>query len=323
MISAALTRNYGFDPQQCYDFTPYLHDLSGVHLHYGLGLHPYESAPGVLSVKLVVEHPNSIHITQPDCDLNLPEENTKYDIILNICPYSCAYLNERFGTTKYRDTFFPLAPAPYNETRLRDIPCYYSGSRISGTSIVNSITEVVHEVTGSAVVNRLNQSISVQSPSSYYRKMEIYNRTKICICHNVLIAPTIPGINAARSDPLYRKHFSWVAERKEYVPQIKSRMFEGAMMGCVLLVFKDEYNSTDRYFTENEDFLYFTDKNDLRRKVAMILENYDDYKYLAENAQSKYLSRYTFGHFIEKLKHIRDQTAGSSSTVTGFPASSH
>lgn len=323
MISAALTRNYGFDPQQCYNFTPYLHDLSGLHLHYGLGLHSPENSVGVLRVKLVVEHPNSIHITQPECDLNLPEENTNYDVILNICPHSCAYLNERFETTKYREIFFPLASAPYNAAQIRDIPCYYSGNRMPGTSIVNSITEVVREVAGSNITDHLNHSISTPSPSSYYKKMEIYNRTKICICHNILIVSTIPGIHAARSDPLYRTHFLWVAEHKEYAPQIKSRMFEGAMMGCILLVYKDEYNTTDRYFTENEDFLYFTDKDDLRRKVVMILENYDDYKYLAENARAKYLSRYTFGHFIEQLKLIRDQTAGSSSTVTGFPASSH
>lgn len=322
MISASLAHNYGFDPQHCYNFTPYLHELSGVHLHYGLGVHPPQRIPGTMRIKFVVEHPNSIHITRDACDLNLEEENMKYDIVLNICPHSCAYLNERFGTTKYHTIFFPLAPAPYNETQLRDIPCYYSGNLTPGRSIVNSITEVVNEITGSDIVRRLNQSISAKRPSSYFKKMEIYNRTKICICHNILIAPAIPGIAAARSDPLYTKHFPWVVESKEYAPQVKSRMFEGAMMGCILLMFKDEYNTADRYFTENEDFLYFTDKEDLRRKVLMILENYNAYRYLAVNARTKYLNRYTFGHFIDTIKQLRDQVTASSSTDTGHPASS-
>lgn len=93
----------------------------------------------------------------------------------------------------------------------------------------------------------------------------------------------------------------WVKDRRTMAPQIKSRMFEGAMMGCILLIYKDEYGITDKFFKEGEEFLYFTDKEDLRRKVGMILSDYDKYKYLGVNAQKRYLQNYTFKHFIDKI----------------------
>jgi hypothetical protein len=306
MISATFTHNYGFDPQRCYDFSPYLADLSGIHLVYGLGAHPNSSRiSSHISVKLVVEHPNMIHKTFDHMGMNLEKENILYDYILNMCPYSCSYLNERFSTPKYKEIFFPLTPVPLNDTITRDIPCYYSGHIFSTIPIVKDIYDTVNTITGAALNTSLTTSISNNTSSSYFKKMEIYNRTKICICHNVLPARHIPNIESVARDPLVIKHFPWVAPVKEYCPQIKSRMFEGAMMGCILLVYKDEYGITERYFKEGEEFLYFTDKDDLMNKVVSILKDYDSYKFLAENARKRYLENYSFSHFIERLKALR------------------
>ncbi len=73
-------------------------------------------------------------------------------------------------------------------------------------------------------------------------------------------------------------------------------------MGCILLVFKDEYKLTEHYFTENEDFLYFETENQLNSTIDKILADYDSYKYLAENAKRKYDSNYTMQHFVDNIK---------------------
>jgi hypothetical protein len=303
MITAETTNNYIYDPQCLYDFSPYIVDLSGKDIHYGLGTHLKVNS-SLVTIKFVVEHPNLIHTVNDSFDMNLENENKKYDYILNICPYSCNYLNERFNTKKYIPTFFPLPFAPYDDKLERTIPVFYTGHAAAIPRGLEYIIELIKTQLGSSTYNSLCFSISIKNRNSFYKKLALYNKTKICVCHNVLDALKIPNIERFRLDELFKTHYPWIKERKTYAPQIKSRMFEGAMMGCILLVFKDEYNTTDSFFKENEEFIYFTDKADLANKIKMILSDYDKYKYLAINARKRYLENYTFGHFVEQIKSL-------------------
>jgi hypothetical protein len=298
MIIPNFAINYGFDPQRAYDFTPYTDVLHNICIHYGFGRHRYEDNK-LFNVKFMVEYPNSLYLTDDSVGLNIEKDNEYFDLIINICPYTCNLLNDKFNTDKYVSSFFPLKELEYIESD-RPYPVFYSGNNIYQLHIFRNIENVLIHYLGHHQHNHLKSIISVQDVSSYFRKLEIYSKTKICIAHNVLDR-ALPNIDTFINNDFYKKHLPWHNNTSVYVPQIKSRMFEGAMMGCILLIYKDEYNTTDDYFTENEDFLYFTDENDLRGKIDMILADYTKYKYLAENAKKKFYAKYTFKHFIDMI----------------------
>lgn len=294
MIVADFKYNYPYDPQRLYDFTPYLNLLKNISFYYGFG--PTKKINDeTFKVKLIVEYPNLLYLTN-DC-LNIDDDDKYFDLIFCICPFTCNLLNHKFNTTKYIPCFFPLQELKYEENE-RPIPVYYSGHSINYFSLISKIENTVKHFIGEQQFNNLKKEISIHNTISYFKKLEIYSKTKICIVHNLLFK-NLPNMNAFINNEMYNYFLPWHTNSQNYVPQIKSRMFEGAMMGCILLVYKDEYNLIENFFTENEDFIYFTDEIDLKIKIEKILSNYDDYKFLAENAKKKFYEKYTFKHFID------------------------
>ena len=84
------------------------------------------------------------------------------------------------------------------------------------------------------------------------------------------------------------------------MPQIKTRIFEAALSKSIILHKLDEWNAIEDWYTENEDFIYFSDEADLIDKINEINKNYDGYKYIAENAYNKTINNYTTEHFVER-----------------------
>jgi hypothetical protein len=147
----------------------------------------------------------------------------------------------------------------------------------------------------------------IASPSAegYIAKLNLLSETKIALIHNVLSgASTIPNFSSFATDPLCIQHLPWHTKDSELLPQLKSRTFEAAMMGCVLLVYKDKYRTIERYFTENEHFVYY--ENDLTEKVDHILSHYDEYKPMAERAKQKVKDCYTTEQFIQYVRTLKD-----------------
>jgi spore maturation protein CgeB len=175
---------------------------------------------------------------------------------------------------------------------------FYTGHPIRGLYPYNIIDQTISRRMGETY-NHMKSYMSSPSLDSYYKKMELLSKTKICIAHNVLL-PKYEFPNYY-SNELTQKHLPWDSHNR-MVPQIKSRTFEGALMGCILLVFKDEYKTIEKYFTENVDFIYFENEQDLNNKIDLILANYDAYKHIALNAQTKVRNNYLTKHFIDRVK---------------------
>ena len=153
---------------------------------------------------------------------------------------------------------------------------------------------------GENMINSLDIEMSDNSTKRYYDKLNILSRTKICLVHNVLLPVThFPNYSKYINDSLFKEHIPWHDDTLTLVPQLKSRMFEGALMGCILLVYRDEYNIVERYFEENKDFIYFDSDEDLDSTVKLILDNYDEYKHIAENAKNKVMNNYMIGNLVD------------------------
>ena len=65
-------------------------------------------------------------------------------------------------------------------------------------------------------------------------------------------------------------------------------MHEAAISKTLNLVYYDQWNVVEDWYTPNVDFIYFTSKTDLEKKIQDILGNWKDYSYIVNNACDVY-----------------------------------
>lgn len=295
MIRSNFQGNYGFDPVRTFDFTKYIPD--GITLYYGFN-HADTTGDTNKKVRINLETPNMLYIYDSNYD------NANFDLVLHLCPYTCAYLNELHNTQKFKPIFFPIEDIRISNEKTIDV--FYTGNPIRGLQAFEMIERTVLRRIGSAF-NQLKNYMSSQTLDGYYKKMEILSKTKICIVHNVLTPKHL--LPNYYSNDLTRKHLPWDGHDR-MVPQLKSRTFEGALMGCILLAYKDEYKTIERYFTEGEEFIYFENEHDLNSKIDTILANYDTYKHIGENAQKRVRENYLTKHLAAiMVKDLSEHTS--------------
>lgn len=74
-------------------------------------------------------------------------------------------------------------------------------------------------------------------------------------------------------------------------------------MKCIMLVYKDDYNLIESYYSEGVDFIYFSSVEEALNIINNVLNDYDQYKHIAENAYKKTLEKYTTKEFIKYIKN--------------------
>jgi len=223
--------------------------------------------------------------------------------IFSICPLTCDYINKRFNTNKRVS-----------------IPFFYSEDNIiQNIEYSNKKNDIIY----SGNINELSKKLKEYFPlydiydviktykthiwiggiannynaPSYLDKIKAYSISKIAVIHNVLCQQPDKGFLDTFKDTEYYKY----TEKTKLVPQIKSRLFEGAFNKCILLCYNDDYKSIECLFKENEDFLYWKTKEELKLLIDQILLNYDNYTYLAENAYKKAINNYTTEKFVHNI----------------------
>ncbi len=113
---------------------------------------------------------------------------------------------------------------------------------------------------------------------SYIEKLRLIAQSKIDVCHGLVGNGT---------------------------PQTKSRYFEAAFCKSLNLMYWDEWNCIEEWFTPNEDFLYWKTEQDLYELIEDVTNNYDKYLPIVNNAYNKAMSEYTTKRFIEKYVGIK------------------
>jgi spore maturation protein CgeB len=135
--------------------------------------------------------------------------------------------------------------------------------------------------------------------------LQLYSKSKIALIHNLLF-PSSADIPRYRQFPNSDKNKAFDLLNYGLMPQIKSRVIEAAFNKSLILCFKDHWKIIEKLFEPDVDFIYFNDNNDLKEKTQYILNNYDDFKFMTENAFNKAINNYTTQHFFEKfLKPIK------------------
>jgi len=310
MIKNNFNDTYPYCPTRTFDFTPFLQNLSGVTIYNGLSIdNDCNKHDTSFKVKLNFETPNFTYIY---ADAN--KENSKYDLVLHLCPYTCNYFNEKNNTTKFKQMFFPINPYSGIIRTERPINVMYTGHDID-IPIMHYVKNTIYKYTGESAYAAIKERYASKSLQGYYDKLDVLNETKICIVHNILKGVDyIPNYSNYISDPLCNKLLPWHAQKASMLPQLKSRVFEGALMGCILLVYKDEYKIIEDYFEENVDFLYYESEEDLNSKVQMILNNYDSYKHITNNARRKVNEKYLIKNLVDYILECKQELTTSNDT---------
>ena len=136
---------------------------------------------------------------------------------------------------------------------------------------------------------------------NFQEKINLVAETKISVCYNIVhVAPQhIPAIKSYsqwESNEAFKE-----VEKRNVMPQFKTRAHEAAISRTLNLVQRDPWNIIERYYEPEKEFIYFNNETDLRNKIKDITNNWSDYQTIIENAYEKALN-YTTENFVQLIK---------------------
>lgn len=281
--------NYQFDPVRNLNFKDYI-TTKNVRLSWGINSLECDYEKDYINIAVYFEEPNFLIFHSIDC------MSKCYDIKLTLCKYTANKFNKMYKNKKCYNVFFPIDTVfiknelwnKYNydlekKPTWKNINVLYTGG--GHDSLIDNFFNIM---------KKYNNNKNVHIPT-YLCKMDAYLHSKIAIVHNLLFFKDTP-----------EKVWEQIPEfsGKKILPQLKSRVFEAACSQCIILCYKDDYNTIEDYFIPGEEFLYFKDNNELENIIEKILENYDNYVHIAKNAYNKFMDNYTLKHFCDKYINI-------------------
>ena len=235
-------------------------------------------------VVLTLEEPN--FCVAPGDKVRLHEVADK---ILTICPYTAELFDNR------QFVFFPFSEdwIPLKEEKTIDV-CYFGSmpKAVPWESYMRNVVAKHNFRFG-------HYSMGNVPRCSYADKMRMYAQSKVSVVHGLCnINPETA--QRYRDFPKGTENEAFQYLEKGWAPQIKSRMFEAAFARSLILCQKMELNPIERFFTPDQDFLYFDDEADLDRVLTYVLENYDFFDKMRESAYNKACTEYTTKSFVQK-----------------------
>jgi hypothetical protein len=228
--------------------------------------------------------------------------------VFTICPYTADWMNAMQGNKKRTSCFFP-----FNENYIPE-PCEKKYDVIYGGHIVaNSIKDIVSDIShfNYRFVSQSSDPRVTDKNASYKEKLRLVAESKISIVANVLY-PTKGQVVRIWSLKNYRQNeaFRLIPRTHQFwkllgnterfvVPQIKARVFEAAFARTLILCRRDPFNVIERFFEPDKEFAYY-EEGHLQEKIREVLDHYDHFKIMAENAFQRASHEYTTECFFEK-----------------------
>jgi len=264
-VYSNLSHNYPEDPARYYGFEDFEHLFPNVNLYFGAKL-PEEITQYATNKKILFATEEQIDDANPNYSVaNIPAYETHVDEILSISP-----LCNKRDEPKRQYVFQPFNEKfePQDKNKIWDV--IYTG----GTSVLHAlqIIDVISQFEKYRFVS-FNHSKATNRNISYVEKLQLIANSKIDIIHNV-ITPTIP--------------------------QLKTRPFEAAFCKSLMICKYDNYKTIEKWFTPDEDFIYYKTESELKNIIQKVLDNYDQYQVMIESAYNKAKKEYTTEQFVKK-----------------------
>jgi len=239
--------------------------------------------------------------------LDALEYDNKFDIVYSICPFTNQWLNNKGLGREYRTMFYPFSEHLIPQECEKQYDVIYHGG-IHGREHVDcldammyynyrycTMTHHINELTARHVPYATNVNLQFQE------KIDLIAKTKISICYNLVhIFPEHVGV--IKSYDGWEKNAAFREVDKQRIkPQFKTRMHEAAISKTLNLVHRDRWNVVEDYYEPDKEFIYFDDSIDLREKIHDIVNDWENYSGVVENAFEK-AKKYTVKNFVNFIK---------------------
>jgi len=225
------------------------------------------------------------------------EYDKYFSKIFSICPYTTAWFKKVYNIDRIH-VFIPICHKSQDTTKLYDI--MYAGHIYPGhiAEDVSVIKDFNYKI-----VSNTDHPLVTNKSASHEEKLKLIAQSKISLVHNLLY-PTEEQINFIKTRPYYNENEAFSLLDSGIVPQIKGRVFEAALCKSLILCQKDPWNVIEKYFTPNEDFIYY-DKGKAKQQIENILNNYENYSHIIDNAYKKAQNYTTEAFFNKYLKDLK------------------
>lgn len=252
-----------------------------------------------------------LNVTMPTefCSSQSINADDKFDEVYGICPFTNKWLNAVKSTNKYKDIFYPFnqSDIPTPRAKRYDV-CYHGG--IHGKKYIRALKIMrkfnYRYMSQTHGINRLTRKYlkyATNTNLTNAEKLGLISECKISICFNTFDIRNNDDIRNIKSRKTWWKNeaFKHIEDLK-IAPQFKSRCNEAAFSKTLNLVKRDPWNLIEYYYTPNVDFVYFDDLDSLKDAISNILNNWEDYHPMIENAYNKSLN-YTTEKLYNAIKH--------------------
>ena len=235
------------------------------------------------------------------------EYDKNFDIIYSICPYTVDWLNNLKLNREYKYIFYPFCDTLIPKQQEKQYDVIYHGG-IHGKQHVDCLKVIrmfnYRYCTMTHHINSLTRRflpIATDTDLNFKEKINLVAKTKISVCYNFAHAHKdhIPRI---KKNTQYEKNIAFSHIDSEGIfPQFKTRMHEAAISKTLNLVQRDNWNIAEAYYEPEKDFIYFTDRVDLKNKIKEITMNWNSYQDIIDSAYKKAMS-YTTDKFIDIIQ---------------------
>ncbi len=244
--------------------------------------------------------------------LEIAKNHSFFDKVFLFCPYSPKIYNQHIDTkfiyhphplpSKYFDQYSMI------EQHNKNFEVIYYGGIISNEHL--NILKVMSKFKSVAISYHKRNYLKWPFFINYKHKIDLFEKwrylseSKISITSNLLYL-TDKQIEILKNNKDFNNYFP----HNDYIiksglmPQLKSRVFEGAATKTLMLVKKDKWNLVEDWFIENEDFIYWENFNDLQEKIFEISNNYSKYWNIVLSAHSK-VKKYYFESLMSNYFNV-------------------
>ena len=300
--------SYPQDPTRNFDFERF-NDLCGDYiLIEGLFDFNFLESQTLKNSKVVYlefEEPNRFFVQEASFNHTPYEDN--FDKIFTICPYTATWLNREYNNQKRTPVYFPFNEndIPPKTDKVYDI--IYTG-HISSPSLEKMVGRMTKY--NYCLVSNSSHPVVTHKGASYKEKLALISKSKITLTHNLLyLNPEhIHNVNQVknfRSNEAYKyvPDIQGNYPEEVIVPQLKSRLFEAAFCRSLILCRRDPWNIVECYFKPDSEFIYYDDDK-LEEMIEHILNNYEDYLPVINDAYERAVNSYTTERFFQD--YLRD-----------------
>eukprot|EP01006_Ploeotia_vitrea_P042644 TRINITY_DN66647_c6_g1_i1.p1 TRINITY_DN66647_c6_g1~~TRINITY_DN66647_c6_g1_i1.p1 ORF type:complete len:434 (-),score=37.66 TRINITY_DN66647_c6_g1_i1:549-1850(-) len=271
----------------------------------------YRPKPTQLNLRFDVVEPFTVPLTfqtaknKRQVVIAIEKQETRWYRTLTLCPYTANWVNKLINRTSRQYVFYPMdiTTVPQPQEKIYDV--MLASSKVSAPYL-KTACDVIQKFKY-VLLKKKSEGAAITpthiAPIKQDEKLKLYAQSKTAIVWNVYTAPA-PVVQGWLNVPLVLEHEAFAPAAKNMswpmFPQLKSRTFEAAMTGTIMLALRDPFRLIEDWFDEGKEFLYWSTPEELSALITKISNNFEEYRHIGEAAQRRVLTSYSGEQWVKR-----------------------